>query len=97
MANEYNLKPYRKGEIRARENGRKGGIASGIKRRKNAETMRHFRAYTDFSNFIESLTDAEYNDFIADFTEEEQEKIRFYFRPTKEDSKKWNKLFKQYF
>ncbi len=97
MANEYNLKPYRKGEIRARENGRKGGIASGIKRRKNAESVRHFRAYMDFSNFIESLTDAEYNDFISDFTEEEQEKIRFYFRPTKEDSKKWNKLFKQYF
>ena len=97
MANEYNLKPYRKGEIRARENGRKGGLASGIKRREQAEARRHFRAYMEFSDYIKKLTDAEYQDFISDLTEEEQEKIQFHFRPTKEDSKKWNKIFKQYF
>ena len=90
------LKPIRTTE-RAREIGRKGGIASGKARRERAEKQRFFRAYMDFSNFIESLTDAEYQEFIADFTEEEKEYIRFHFRPNKEDSKKWNKLFKQYF
>ena len=97
MANIENLKPYKKGEIRAKENGHKGGIASGIKRREKAETQRHFRAYMEFSDYIKKLTDAEYQDFISDLTEEEQEKIQFHFRPTKEDSKKWNKIFKQYF
>lgn len=51
----------------------------------------------EFSDFIDTLSDAEYNDFIQEFTEAEQERIRFYFRPTKEDNKKMNKLIKQYF
>lgn len=95
--NNENLTPYRKGEARARTNGRKGGIASGIKRKHYADIKRHFRLYMEFSDYIESLTDAEYQEFIADFTEEEQEKIRFNFRPTKEDIKKQNQLFKKYF
>lgn len=95
--NNENLTPYRKGEARARENGRKGGIASGIKRKHYADIRRYFKNYMDFSNFIDSLTDAEYKDFISDFTEEEQEKIRYNFRPTKEDTKQQNRLFKKYF
>lgn len=39
MAKEDNLTPYEPGEERARENGRKGGIASGETRREKA-TMR---------------------------------------------------------
>ena len=97
MANIENLKPYKKGEIRAKENGHKGGIVSGIKRREKAEIQRHFRAYMEFSDYIKKLTDAEYQDFISDFTEEEKEKIQFHFRPTKEDTKKMNKLLKKYF
>lgn len=95
--NNENLTPYRKGEARARENGRKGGIASGIKRKRDAEILKHFRAYMEFSSFIDSLSDAEYQDFISDFTEAEQEYIRYNFRPTKEDTKQQNRLFKKYF
>lgn len=90
------LKPIRTTE-RARELGRKGGLASGKVRKEKAEKRKEFVNYMKFSDFIESLTDAEYQDFISEFTEEEQELIRFHFRPTKEDSKKWHQLFKQYF
>lgn len=95
--NTKNLKPYYKGEIRARENGRKGGIQSGIVRRRNAEARRSFEKHLEIQNFIDSLTDEEYKDFVADFTEEQQNEIRFRYRPTKEDTKKWNKILKQYF
>lgn len=95
--NEQNLKPYRKGEKRARENGHKGGIQSGIVRKRNAEIRRSFERHLQLQDFIDSLTDEEYKDFVADFTEEQQEEIRFRFRPTKEDTKKWDKILKQYF
>lgn len=35
MGKEKNLKPYQAGETTAKENGRKGGVASGIARREN--------------------------------------------------------------
>ncbi len=39
-----NLKPYRKGEERARVNGRKGGINSGIKRRYQRDQKEKFKS-----------------------------------------------------
>lgn len=37
MANEKNLEPYKPGSKKAAENGKKGGIASGVARRENAK------------------------------------------------------------
>ena len=49
------------------------------------------------SEYIDTLSDAEYNDFIQEFSETEQERIRFYFRPTKEDNKAMQRYIRQYF
>ena len=35
MANEKNLEPFQPGSEKAKENGKKGGVASGIARREN--------------------------------------------------------------
>lgn len=51
----------------------------------------------ELSNYIDTLSDAEYEEFIEDYTEEEKAKIRFYFRPTKEDNKKMRKIIKNTF
>ena len=52
MANIRNLKPIRTSE-EAKEKGRRGGIASGISRRKRKQLRKDVRAFmiTDFREF----------------------------------------------
>lgn len=59
--------------------------------------QKQFNAMWELSNYIDTLSDAEYEEFIEDYTEEEKAKIRFYFRPTKEDNKKMRKIIKNTF
>lgn len=51
----------------------------------------------EMQNFIDTLSDAEYNEFVSDYTEEEKAKIQFYFKPTKEDNKKMRQMIKNTF
>lgn len=92
MANIENLKPFTKDN--ASYYGRRGGIASGRTRKRKAYLKRQFEAYMNVSNYISSLDDTEYNDFISDFTEAEQEEIQRKFRPTKQQQKEVLKQFK---
>lgn len=51
----------------------------------------------EMQNYIDTLSDAEYEEFIEDFTEEQKAKIQFYFKPTKEDNKKMRQYIKNTF
>lgn len=92
MANIENLKTFTKDN--ASYYGRRGGIASGRTRKRKAYLKRQFEAYMNVSNYISSLNDTEYKDFISDFTEAEQEEIQRRFKPTKEHQKEVLKHFK---
>lgn len=92
MANIENLKPFTKDN--ASYYGRRGGIVSGRTRKRKAYLKRQFEAYMNVSNYISSLSDTEYKDFISDFTEAEQEEIQRRFKPTKEHQKEVLKHFK---
>lgn len=48
--NEQNLRPFRAGEQRARDAGRRGGIASGKARQERRERIQRIWAMFDASN-----------------------------------------------
>lgn len=77
--------------------GRLGGIKSGIVRKQNADRRKAFENYCKARDYINALTDTEFNELMQEFTEEEQERIRYKFRPNKEDQKKLDKETMQYF
>lgn len=81
MANIQNLTPFTKEN--ASEMGRKGGIASGIKRRKKSKLRKYLYAYIELSDYIDNMNGVEYKAFISDYTEEEQKRIGFWFRNSK--------------
>ena len=43
---------------------------------------------------LDRLTDAEFEELIADFTPEQQEKAHFRFRPTKKQDKEFYRMLK---
>ena len=94
MANITNLKPFT--TENAKEMGRKGGLASGITRKRNALIKKQFDVLERISNFIDSLTDTEYQLFLSDFSEAEAELINFYFKPTEKQLKKMAKKIKSW-
>ena len=86
------LKPIRTSE-EAKELGRKGGIRSGQVRREKAKRRQELFSFMNLSEYINTLSDAEYSDFIKEFTEEEQERIQFLFKPTPKQQKQLFKMF----
>lgn len=51
----------------------------------------------EMHNYIDNLSDEEYNEFIKDYTEEQKANIQFYFRPTEKDNKEMRKMLKNTF
>ena len=92
MANIQNLIPFTKAN--AKEMGKKGGLASGITRKRKAYFRKLLNDIVDLSFYIDELDDIEYKDFIKDYTKEEQELIMLLFRPTKKQKKQLLKQFK---
>lgn len=77
MANVENLKPFN--EENAKEMGIKGGIASGKSRRKKAHLQKCFQTMFNISLYLNSLGKSEFNNFISDFTMEQQKNIKKLF------------------
>ena len=86
------LQPIRTTE-RAQELGRKGGIRSGQTRRRKAILRQQLNAYMYLSDYIDTLSDAEYKEFLQEYTEAEQERIQFLFKPTPKQQKQLFKTF----
>lgn len=95
MANIENLKPFTKDN--ASVYGRKGGIASGITRRRKAYLKKRLIAYINLQDFIDSLTEAEYKDLLQDYTSEQQDYINRTFKRTEEETKELLKKYKKQF
>ena len=74
-----NLKPIRDTQ-RAKELGRLGGIASGKTRKRKSIIKQKIKSYSKLNNYINSLTNKEYESFLNNFTEEQKEKINFLFK-----------------
>ena len=87
------LQPIRTTE-RAKKLGRLGGIRSGQVRRKKAKYLNFCRAFLNASFYVDTLSDAEFNNSIKEYSKEEQEKIRFFLKPTEKDYKKMQKYAK---
>lgn len=92
MANIQNLKPFTKEN--AKEMGKRGGIVSGMTRRRKAEIKKRFDAFMHISDAIDKMSNQEYKDFLSDFSEEEQERINFLFRPSKKQKRQLFKMFR---
>lgn len=72
-----NLKSYFIGDGRAIENGRKGGINSGIKRRYKSITKKKLNCLLNLYNYFDNISEEEaINTFQTEFKEEEKEKIK---------------------
>ena len=86
MANIKNLKPFT--SENAKEMGRKGGIASGITRRRKKYIRKQMNTIIKLQEYIDSLSNVEYKEFIIDFSKEQQEYIRRIFKPTIQETKR---------
>lgn len=93
MANIENLRPFTKDN--ASIYGRKGGIASGKTRRRKAYLKKKLIAYMNLQDFIDSLTEAEYNNLLQDYTPEQQDYINRTFKRTEEETKELLKKYKK--
>ena len=93
MANIENLKPFKKDN--AKEYGKKGGIASGKARRLKAYKRKRLIAYFNLQNYIDSLSDPEYKEFLQDYTPTEQNYINNTFRKTEAELKEIVKNYKK--
>lgn len=93
MANIENLKPFTKDN--AKEYGKRGGIASGKVRRLKAYKRKRLIAYFNLQNYINSLSDTEYKEFLQDYTPTEQNYINNTFRKTEAELKEMVKNFKK--
>lgn len=77
MANIENLRHFNKENAKAM--GRKGGIASGKTRRRKAFLKRRLKAMIELSMYFDTLSKEEVNEFISEYTPEQQEYIRKLF------------------
>jgi len=93
MANIENLKPFTKDN--AKEYGKRGGIASGKARRLKAYKRKRIIAYFNLQNYIDSLSDLEYKEFLQDYTPTEQNYINNTFRKTEAELKEIVKNYRK--
>lgn len=91
MSSFQNLKPFTKEN--AKEMGRRGGIASGKTRKRKAYIRKRLDMFIKIQNYVDSLSNKEFEEFIEEYTVEQQEYIKRIFKPTKKDIKK---LLKKY-
>ena len=77
MPNIENLKPFNKHN--AKEMGRRGGIVSGITRRRKSTLKKRLQAMLDLSIYFDTLTKDEFNNFISDYTPIQQAYIKNLF------------------
>lgn len=85
MANENNLKPFTKEN--ASYYGKLGGMASGKVRKKKSLIKKQFNIMLKISDYIDSMNDIEYKDFMSDYSEAEQQTIEKIFKPSKKQIK----------
>lgn len=81
MANIGNLKHFTKEN--AKEMGKRGGIASGKTRRRKSYLRNRLKAMIDLSMYFDTLSKDEFNEFISEYTPEQQEYIESLFNINK--------------
>ncbi|MBQ2962378.1 hypothetical protein [Methanobrevibacter sp.] len=92
MANTENLKPFTK--LNAKEMGRRGGIASGKSRKEKAYIKHSLTLLLNIQNYINSLSNIEFETFVCVFSLEQQSYIRTLFKPSKKEIRQILKKFK---
>ena len=70
---------------RAKELGRRGGLASGQVRKAKAQRLKSLNEYMKIASYVDALTDAEFDEFLEEFDTEQRERVRRTFRPTKQE------------
>ena len=89
-----NLKMFVKGDSRTKSSGSKGGINSGISRKKKSIIKKKFLKLLELQSRINELSTTEFEAVVSTFDEEEQEQLMFIFKPNKNQEKNFKNIIK---